>query len=377
MQPISGYNVLQKLYESANSIVYRATRSHDNHPVILKTLREAYPSPERVAWFKREYEVTRKLNLAGVVNVYNLTYCLVGSTDQKKWVMELEDFGGDSLTYLELAGKFALPDLLTLAINVTEILGQIHQHHIVHKDINPANLIFNPQTHQVKIIDFGISTILIQESQTFRPPNVLEGTLGYISPEQTGRMNRAIDYRTDFYSFGVTLYELLTGQLPFPTDNMLELIHNHIAKQPTPPYELVEVPTIVSDIILRLMAKNAENRYQSAFGLRSDLEVCLRQWQAVFDIITFPLGKHDISVRFQIPQKLYGRDHEIATVLIAFDRIANARQPKSELLLLTGYAGVGKSAVVYEVHKPITAKRGYFITGKYDQYQRDGLFYYG
>ena len=196
MHIISGYQIYEHLYESANSLVYRAHRQTDQSPVILKVLKEAYPSPERIAWFKREYEVTLNLHMEGVPRVYAL------ETAQNRWLMVLEDFGGDSLSRLRLAARLSLREFLHLAIRVTDILGQIHQHNIMHKDLNPANIVYKPTTGQVKIIDFGISTVLSREKPAFRNPNVLEGTLAYMSPEQTGRMNRAMDYRTDFYSLG-------------------------------------------------------------------------------------------------------------------------------------------------------------------------------
>ncbi|HEY9834742.1 MAG TPA: AAA family ATPase, partial [Stenomitos sp.] len=362
MIKISGYQITEELHKSAYSLVYRGCRE-DNQPVILKMLRQAYPSPEEIARFQREYEVTRSFNLIGVVDVYNL------ERDHNRWLMILEDFGGQSLDRLKLAGKLALIDFLILAIEVTDILGQIHKRYIIHKDINLSNIVFNPTTRQVKLIDFGISTALSRENSTFRNPNLLEGTLAYISPEQTGRMNRAIDYRTDFYSLGVTFYELLTGQLPFPIQDALELVHCHIAKQPTLPHEhKANIPPFVSEIVLKLMSKNAEDRYQSAYGLKADLEKCLRQWQAKRHIDLFPLGQQDVSDKFQISQRLYGREQEIDTLLAAFERVS---QGTSEMMLVSGYSGIGKSALVQEVYKPITRQRGYFISGKFDQFQRN------
>ena len=225
MISISGYQITEELYESSNTLVYRGQYNVGNQPVILKILKRTHPPPEEIAGFKREYEITRNLNLTGVVDAYNL------ETDQHRWVIVLEDFGGESLARLNIAGEFALAEFLTLAIQVTDILGQIHQQNIMHKDINPSNIVFNPATGQVKVIDFGISTVLARESTTIHNPEMLEGTLAYMSPEQTGRMNRAIDYRTDFYSLGATFYELLTGQLPFPTTGTMELVHCHIAKR--------------------------------------------------------------------------------------------------------------------------------------------------
>ncbi len=360
---ILGYQARKILYESDNSLVYRAYREADNQPVILKMLKQAYPTPKRIAEFQREYEITKKLTLTGVVNAYSL------ETDQHRWVMVLEDFGGESLALVKQNRQFALHEFLSLAIKFVDILAQVHEQHIIHKDINPSNIVWNQTTGQLKLIDFGISTQLSREATAFRNLNLLEGTLAYISPEQTGRMNREIDYRTDFYSLGVTFYELLTGELPFSNHDVLELIHCHIARLPVAPHEhRPDIPFIISEIVLKLMAKNAEDRYQTAYGLKADLEECRQQWQVLGKISAFALGQQDISGRFQIPQKLYGREQEIETLIAAFGRVS---QGAREMMLVTGYSGVGKSSLVQEVYKPITEKQGYFISGKFDQFQRN------
>ncbi|HEY9650076.1 MAG TPA: AAA family ATPase [Coleofasciculaceae cyanobacterium] len=253
--------------------------------------------------------------------------------------------------------------------------------------MNPGNIVLNPDTGVVKIIDFGIATQFNRTNPTFKSPHVLEGTLAYLSPEQTGRMNRLLDYRTDFYSLGVTFYQLLTGRLPFETTDSLELVHCHIAKQPVPPHALnATIPSPVSDIVMKLMTKNAEDRYQSAWGIKADLESLAEQFKKTKQIDTIPLARHDVSDQFHIPQKLYGREAEIAALLAAFERVATrgtvdeACRPNEgirnsklnvEMMLVSGYAGVGKSSLVQELYKPITAKRGYFISGKFDQFQRD------
>ncbi len=399
MLKISDYQITEQLYESSHSLIYRGYKISDGQPVIFKILKETYPSPEQVAWFKREYEVTRTLKISGVVEAYKFL------DEQEHLIIVLEDFGGDSLAMLQVAGQMPLSEFLRLAIDITEILGAIHAANVIHKDINPSNIVFNRATKEVKIIDFGISSVLSRENQTFRNPNILEGTLAYMSPEQTGRMNRSIDYRTDFYALGVTFYELLTGQLPFPRSDALELVHSHIAKQAVPPHELVgeytcaPIPPIISEIVMKLMAKNPENRYQSAYGLIVDLERCLHQLQTMGGIVSFSLGQQDIADKFQIPQKLYGREQEIAKLLAAFERVAGdardenfaQRNPVSvalsplptphsplptphspiKMVLVAGYSGVGKSALVREIYKPITARRGNFISGKFDQYQRN------
>ncbi len=311
MIKLPGIKVLAQIYESANSVVYRGIREQDHKAVILKVLKQDYPTPSELTRYKQEYEITRNLNIDGVVKAYAL------ESHQRTLVIISEDFGASSLKQLfngsvDTGHILSLAKFLKLAIQTAEILGAIHTANIIHKDINPANIVFNPEIEIIKIIDFGISTQLTRENPTLKNPNVLEGTLAYMSPEQTGRMNRSLDYRTDFYSLGVTFYELLTGQLPFESTDALELVHCHIAKQPIPPHLLgggegergkggEPCPQAVSDIVMKLMAKMAEERYQSAWGLKADLEECLFQLQANGTIADFPLGSKDISDKFQIP----------------------------------------------------------------------------
>ena len=360
---IAGCQVREKIAESANSLVYRAVQEVSNQPVILKMLKQPYPPPEKIAWFKREYELTRSLPLAGVIDMYSL------ATDQGRPVIVLEDFGGESLDLHLRVRALTLPESLTLSIQLLTILEQVHRHHIVHRDINPSNIVWNPATDTLKLIDFGISTALMWESPAPSDPNELEGTLAYISPEQTGRMNRAVDYRTDLYSLGVTLYELLTGRLPFSSTDALALVHAHLAHQPVPPHTILsDIPTPLSAIVLKLMAKNAEERYQSASDLRRDLQECLQQWQASGKITAFPIDCHNATDHFHIPQKLYGRESVVNKLLATFERVS---QGSSEIVFVSGEAGIGKSSVVQEIYGPITQRRGYFIAGKFDQLHSD------
>ena len=427
MSALLGYQILVQIYESAKALVYRGIREEDNKAVILKFLKEDYPTPEEILRCKQEYKITHNLNIEGVVRAYSL------EKYHNNRVIIFEDFGGESLKILINNNAFAVKEFIFLAIKIAEILGEIHSSHIIHKDINPSNIVFNPYTKQLKLIDFGISTILSRETPTIKNPNILEGTLAYISPEQTGRMNRLLDYRTDFYSLGATFYELLTNQLPFDTLDAMELVHCHIAKQPVPPHELnPNIPKAVSDIVMKLLAKTAEERYQSAWGIKADLEECLFQLQNNSKISDFSLGLYDISDKFQIPQKLYGREAEVETLLAAFERVSGegvssrewgvgeaeeaggdenkfsilslqskiqnhamfweerevggrtsngstpssispkiASKSKIEMVLVSGYSGIGKSALVHEIYKPITKRRGYFISGKFDQLQRN------
>ncbi|MDV2996967.1 MAG: Serine/threonine-protein kinase PknD [Chroococcidiopsis sp. SAG 2025] len=377
MITLPGVAILSKIYESSATLVYRGIREQDNCAVVAKVLKQDYPSAGELTRYAQEYEITRSLKLSGVVKAYSQ------QNYQRTLAILLEDFGGESIErwMQQCPEEFCpmpLSNFFRLAIDITEILGRIHHANVIHKDINPGNIVFNPDKGVVKIIDFGIATQFNRTNPSFKSLHGLEGTLAYISPEQTGRMNRFLDYRTDFYSLGVTFYQLLTGQLPFPTTDILELVHCHIAKSPIPPHELnAAIPKPVSDIIMKLMAKNAQDRYGSAWGIKADLEMCDRQFAQSGQTERIELGLQDISEQFYIPQKLYGREAQIRELLAAFDRVAgkgneeNSQRFNVEMMLVSGYAGVGKSALVQELYKPITAKHGYFIWGKFDQLGRN------
>lgn len=359
--------IVTPIYESANSLVYRGILKVNQQPLILKLLKQDYPTSAELYRYQQEYEIIRHLDLEGVIKVYELRRY------KNTLLILLEDFGGDSLKLLLERRPFSLSEFLTLSLKITEALGKIHYQNIIHKDINPSNIVFNPQTGQLKLIDFGLSSILSQENPTLKSPNTLEGTLAYLSPEQTGRMNRNIDYRTDFYSLGITFYQLLTNQLPFPQYDALELIHSHLARQPLPPHKInPEIPLPISEIVMKLMAKTAEERYQSALGIKADLETCLTQSKNQ-ETQTFILGSQDICHYLQISQKLYGREQQIQTLLNTLTRVVSpqAKPNSPELILISGYSGIGKSALVRELYQLITEKRGYFISGKFDQLYRD------
>ncbi|MDB9312927.1 AAA family ATPase [Spirulina sp. CS-785/01] len=373
MLVLSDYEIHEQIHESNLSRVYRGQQLSEKRPVVLKYLKSEYPTPTELSRYRKEYEILQLLQQqgrAGIINAYHL------ESYQNSLILILEDFGGQSLKdWLTEQGKpYTLSDFFTVALSITDALGQIHNSNIIHKDLNPSNIVYNPQTQQLKILDFGISSILSRENPTLRNLNLLEGTLPYLSPEQTGRMNRSLDYRTDFYSLGVTFYELLTGKLPFQSRDSLELVHCHLAKTPSPLTETTQgaIPPGLSEIIQKLLAKTAENRYQSAWGLKADLQYCQRQLTETGTIAPFPLGRYDVSGKFHIPEKLYGRDEERDTLLRAFEAVAaNEDGTASPLMLVSGYSGIGKSSLVQELYKPITAKRGYFISGKFDQFQRN------
>jgi serine/threonine protein kinase len=264
------------------------------------------------------------------------------------------------------AREMTLLEVLKIALQLSKTLGELHQQQIIHKDITPANILINP-AGLVKITDFGIASRLTRETPEITSPDRLEGTLAYMSPEQTGRMNRAVDYRTDFYSLGVTLYEMLTRRLPFQATDPMELVHCHIAIRPQRPDAVrPEIPKVAADLVMKLLAKTAEERYQSAYALTTDLETCVAQLQSSGQIGEMSLGEADVSSSLQMPQKLYGREGETAVLMDAFWRVSRGA---TEMMLVCGYSGVGKSALVHEIHRPIVQQRGYFISGKFNQLQ--------
>ncbi|MEG5001747.1 trifunctional serine/threonine-protein kinase/ATP-binding protein/sensor histidine kinase [Microcoleus sp. B4-D4] len=368
---LSGYQITEQLYAGTRTLVYRAIRTSDGQPVVIKLLQNEYPNFTELLQFRNQYTIAKNLKFHSIIQPLTLAQY------HNSYALVMEDFGGVSLSnYLKIAtnegkiNKFLpLVEFLNIAIQLTDILHYLYQNRVIHKDIKPANILIKPDTKQVKIIDFSISSLLPRETQEIQNPNILEGTLAYISPEQTGRMNRGIDYRSDFYSLGVTLYELLTGELPFISEDAMELVHCHLAKHPIPIHQInAKIPLALSEIVSKLMAKNAEYRYQTALGIKYDLEICLEQLQTTGKIENFKLGERDLSDRFTIPEKLYGREKEVNQLLAAFERVSTGA---AEIMLVAGFSGIGKTAVVNEVHKPIVRQHGYFIKGKYDQFQRN------
>jgi predicted ATPase/signal transduction histidine kinase len=364
-----GYQITAEIYQSDRTAIYRGIRESDLYPVVVKLLRSSAPGFERLMQFRHQYDIGNSLDLPNVIKT------LAFEPYQNSYALILEDCGSISLqSYLYRSGILGetpqkLVIFLQIVIQIAEALDGLYRHRVIHKDIKPANILIHSETRQIKLIDFSIASRLPKETQEIKNANMLAGTLAYMAPEQTGRMNRGIDYRSDFYALGVTCYELLTGQLPFSSTDPMELVHSHIAKLPVPVRQLnANIPLMLSEIVSKLMSKNAEDRYQNALGLKYDLEICLHQLQDTGKIGLFSLGERDPSDRFTISEQLYGREPEVATLLNAFERVS---QGMTEILLVAGASGIGKTAIVQEVHKPIVQQRGYFIKGKYDQFQRN------
>ena len=361
---LSGYQILDPINIGARMLLYRAQRQSDGQLVLLKVLWNDYPSFRELLQLRHQYALGRSLghdpNIAPPLALENYYNGLA---------LILLDPGGLPLGQWCNLRPLDLDQFFPLALALSRLLQRLHQQNIIHKAFNPTSFLIDPVNRHPSLIDLGLASRLPRETQSIGSPNALEGSLAYFSPEQTGRMNRGIDYRTDFYTLGVMFYELLTGQLPFQSSDPMELVHAHLAKVP-PLVSRVnpQVPLAVGRIVLKLMAKMPEERYQSGVGLIHDLERCWQSWQIQGSIQPFPLAQQDASDRFVIAERLYGREGEVKTLLAAFDR---ASAGSTELVMVTGFSGVGKTAVVNEVQKPIIRQRGYFIRGKFDQFQRN------
>ncbi len=362
---LSGYEIGPPIQQSRLRSVYRATRLADGLPVVIKTLNAEYPSKQDVAALRREFRILQLLQPSeGVIRAHALEAHGNGNV-----ALVLEPFGRSLADHIPAQSDrvFSLERFFAIAIAVAETIGRVHELDMVHKSIEPRSILID-DLDGVRLIDFSISSELSHERPNYAWSKRLEGPLPYISPEQTGRMNRDLDYRSDFYSLGVTLFEMLTGELPFQADTPLEWVHSHISKLPPSPSEIdSSIPEAVSAIVLKLMAKNAEDRYQSSYGLVADLSRCQREQTQTGGVGRFAVGHLDVSRKFSLPQRLYGREPELAALTALFDRVV---QGGTELCMVTGYAGVGKSVLVNEISKPLVCQKGYLIQGKFDQFKR-------
>src|SRR5215472_12086717 len=356
----------QVLWKDSERVFHRGWRLDDEgkqRAVLLVAPAADHPSRSTLDHFSREYELKDELDGTWAVRPLELV------REANRTVLVLDDGGGEPLE-MSLGVPMDIGRFLRLGSSIASVVGKLHQRGLIHKNIKPANILLDETTGEVRLTGFGIASRLSRERQSPRPPETIAGTLAYMAPEQTGRMNRSIDSRSDLYALGVTFYQMLTGVLPFAAAEPMEWVHCHLARRPVPPAErLKEIPGAVSAIVMKLLAKRAEDRYQTAAGLEHDLRRCQTEWDGQRQIDDFPMGEHDTPDRLLIPEKLYGRRREVDTLLASFDRIVNGGAP--ELVLVSGYSGIGKSSFVNELQPVLVPPRGLFASGKFDQLKRD------
>ncbi|HRG46504.1 MAG TPA: AAA family ATPase [Leptospiraceae bacterium] len=359
------YELKEKIKMSEDTAIYRAVSLKDNIPVIIKRVFAKENENNPVINIKNEFAILKSLESERILKTYGL------EKEEDDYFLILENSKGVSLRQLIKENKINLDNFFTIAIDILKTLKEIHQKRVVHKDIKPDNIIIDPEFWKAQIIDFGISTKLSSQESSWSVSNRLEGSIHYIPPEQTGRINRPVDHRSDYYSLGVSFYEMLTSSLPFDSEDVMEIIHSHLAIEPkSPRFINPQIPETVSAIILQLMAKTAENRYQTDSGLLHDLEKCQQEFKATGSISNFSLGEKDISKDWRISQKLHGRESEISILQKCFDEFLNGGGETS-LILIDGLAGVGKSSLANELNSIVTEKRGILFSGKYDQFNKD------
>ncbi|MFP4444938.1 MAG: serine/threonine protein kinase, partial [Desulfosudaceae bacterium] len=361
MDTFGDYILSEEIEETRTSLVYRARKMGDDSDrrFILKLLNIDNPSPSEIARFNKEYDLIRRIDHDAIIKVYEVV-----ETDGRVGLV-LEDFAGTSLEKITARELLPLDTFLLVGIEIAGALEKLHENGIIHKDIKPHNLLYNPATSQVKLSDFGISAELTHAQDVLTEDALIDGTLAYMAPEQTGRMNRSISYHSDLYSLGVTFYEMLTGRLPF--DDLTDPVayfHAHIAKRPVPPVELNSaLPSILSDIVMKLMAKEFEDRYQSAAGLRHDLQICLDRLREKGVIEPFLLAAKDINIHFTLPRRLIGRDQETAQLLNAFRRVESGNLV---FFVIAGDAGAGKTFFLAENRKAVEARNGFACAGAFE-----------
>ncbi len=358
---LEGYEAIEPLGGSSTATLVRARPEGSTTSVVIKLLKSEYPTPEEVARLTHEHRIVEDLHLDGVVRPLRI------ERFKHRVGLIFEDSGGSSLRSMIGPTGLDTETFLRVAIPLVRTLGHLHEADVIHKDLNPSNIVVDDTLSTVQITDFGIASRLPRVvHRDAGPADRLEGTLPYLAPEQTGRMNRAVDHRSDFYALGATFYEALTGQPPFTATDAMELVHCHLAVRPVPPREVnPAVPEALADIVMKLLAKSPEDRYQSAYGLLRDLEACQVAWREHQHIDGFRLGRHDVASRFSIPDRLYGREAETGELLASLNRVTDG---SAELVLLVGGSGVGKSVLVQEIQGPTVERHGHFIRGKFDQY---------
>ncbi|MBC7474222.1 MAG: AAA family ATPase [Candidatus Sericytochromatia bacterium] len=366
MITLNGYKILEKLNEGKTSIVYRGV-DQENKRYILKVLKTEVTNHEEISKLNLEYQIINNFNSEFIIRTYGI------KNSYGNVFLVLEDFNGVALSSYIKQTNFDLKTFLEIAIKITSAITEIHNHKIIHEDIKPHNILFNNETKEIKIIDFGCASFSNSTNNNSFVENMDKGTINYISPEQTGRMKQIVDFGTDFYSLGITFYEILTGLLPFNSEDPLKLIHLHIAKKPDFPDKInFNIPKVISKIVMKLLKKNRDERYKNGTGLKADLEICLERLTNYGKIDNFKLGNYDYLEVFNIPKKIYGREKEVSSIMHSFEHISRGN---CELVTISGAYGIGKSSLVDYVQEQILKNKCYFVSGKFDKLKTNTPYY--
>ena len=361
---VPGYRVIELLHEGKNSRVYRAIHMTDGAQVALKTPATPFPSGGRLTTFRKEFfYLSNQLAL-----VPDLPRSIESFEYGSSIVNVIGYLPGMPLAYLKRQQELELCEAIYVFKRLSSILSAVHRQRVIHQDVNPSNILYHPTSGNVFLIDFNSACDLPINPEPKRISEQINGTLAYISPEQTGRINRAVDFRSDIYTLGISMYEVITGQLPFTTTDVAELVHSHIAHIPPRPEKISDsVPSVLSDIIMRCLAKDPSERYQSAAGLHHDLATCLQDFENSGGFKSFSIGTKDSSNQILFPQKLYGRGDAFSTLQ---EYYREATQGSNAIVLVAGESGIGKTSLVRELNRTIAIDYGYVTSGKYDQYNR-------
>ena len=367
MRELAGYELREPIGGDTLTETVQARNIQDGTLVLMKHPRAERPDTATMSLLRHEFEVCSQFDSNRIIKVRQLGKYSGG------YVLVYEHFNAMTLRGFLATRKLSLDMFFTVAIGIVEAIGQVHRRKITHNNISSGSILIHPDTLQSKLTDFHIASMLESESNQQWTPGARAWSLAYISPEQTGRMNRPIDYRTDFYSLGAVLYEMLVGWLPFQSDDQMEMVHAHIAKMPARPHELnPAIPAMLSAIVMKLLEKNAETRYQSHEGILADVQECMHHWQTSLSVPPFQLGGNESFERFLVPQKMYGRNREIAILKDAFDAV---RQGETRLVVIAGYSGIGKTTLVHELHPQITRQGGQYLSGKFEMLLRNIPYY--
>lgn len=359
---VDGYSLGARVHAGAGCVVYRATRDADGLAVIVKVPLRGANDPRRLAELRREGELGAELEHPRLVPTIDTPRC------GHSIAIVMPDFGGTALRKILPESGLDAAAFFELAIPLTEAVAALHEAEVIHKDINPNNIVVNPATNELRVIDFSIASRLPRESQSVVDARLLQGTLRYIAPEQTGRLNRSVTRRADLYALGATFYEMLTGRPPFDLDSDLELVHHHLAVVPDPPSKhRRSIAPGLDALVLKLLAKSPAERHKSAVGVLRDLTRMQAEFRQYGEVRSTEVAVDDVALRFEVPEALYGREAQLAELTASF---AQACAGKAQTVFVQGPAGIGKSVLIAELHRPVSAARGHLVAGKFDQLRR-------